>query len=325
MAKRSATRSRTSTDRTSRDGVNPRRPCPCGSGKRYKACHGTAGGAEDVIVPRPFHGLAAECDLVALREFVPSATAPLPLVASPTPDGRDVTLATVLPMAAAAIVRADGAILIGLQVQTRSGDLSRDLGRAVRWAQQAAPGDVLPVVDTSTAGGDEVRLQDLMILDALLDVTLHRDFGWWIPGDEPPAEEVVQSQQRANALIMPTEPVTGEGVHAAYWMDAGDKAHIRWVRPEPEEQLLAALARLSARDELGLGEGSRYAGSFRAHGLLVPVWDLDKERHAREWVPGAEAFAPRLADALASLEAGPLTDAERRARDGLRGRQVTLR
>ena len=267
MAKRSATR-------TPVDGGNPRRPCPCGSGKRYKACHGTAGGAEDVIVPRPFDGLAAECDLVALREFVPSATAPLPLAAS-TPDGRDVTLATVLPMAAAAIVRADGSILVGLQVQTRSGDLSRDLGRAVRWAQQASLGDVLPVVDASTAGGQEVRLQDLMIADASLDLTLHRDFGWWIPGDEPAAEEVAQSQQRANAAIMPTEPVTGEGVHAAYWVDAGDKAHIRWVRPEPEEQLLAALARLSARDELGLGEGSRYAGSFRAHGVLVPVWDLD--------------------------------------------------
>jgi hypothetical protein len=317
VAKRSATR-------TPVKGGNPRRPCPCGSGKRYKACHGTAGGAEDVIVPRPFDGLAAECDLVALREFVPSATAPLPLAAS-TPDGRDVTLATVLPMAAAAIVRADGSILVGLQVQTRSGDLSRDLGRAVRWAQQASPDDVLPVVDASTAGGQEVRLQDLMIADASLDLTLHRDFGWWIPGDEPAAEEVAQSQQRANAAIMPTEPVTGEGVHAAYWVDAGDKAHIRWVRPEPEEQLLAALARLSARDELGLGEGSRYAGSFRAHGVLVPVWDLDKERHAREWVPGAEAFAPRLTDALASLDASPLTGTERRARDGLRGRQVTLR
>lgn len=338
MAKRSATASRTSTsrtstdrastDRASTDRVNPRQPCPCGSGRRYKACHGTAGGSEDIIVLRPFHGLTAECDLVALREFVPSATAPLPLAVPSLPsplNGRDVTLATVLPMAAAGMVRADGSILVGLQVQTRSGDLSRDLARAVRWAQQASPGDVLPVVDASTAGGEEVRLQDLMTADAALDVTLHRDFGWWISDDEPPTEEVAQSLQRANSVIMPTEPVTGEGVHAAYWMDAGDKAHIRWVRPEPEEQLLAALARLSARDELGLGEGSRYAGSFRAHGMLVPVWDLDKERHAREWVPGAEAFAPRLTDALASLDASPLTDTERRARDGLRGRQVTLR
>ena len=68
--------------------IKPRQPCPCGSGKRYKACHGKAGGAADVIVTRPFEGLAAECELVALREFVPSATAPLPLR-----DG-EVTLAT---------------------------------------------------------------------------------------------------------------------------------------------------------------------------------------------------------------------------------------
>lgn len=302
--------------------MNPRQPCPCGSGKRYKACHGADGGAEDVIVTRPFAGLAAECQLVALREFVPSATAPLPLAG---PDGDAVTLATVLPMAAAALVRGDGSALVGLQVQTRSGDLSRDLGRAVRWAQQAEPGDVLPVVNAGTVGGAEVRLQDLLVAEAPLDVTRHPDFSWWVPGDEPPTGEVALSLERANAAIMPTEPVTADGVEAAYWTDVGDKAHIRWVRPEPEEQLLAAMARLSARAELDLGEGSRYAGSFRAHGLLVPVWDLDRERHVREWVPGAEAFASRLSGALESLDGEPLTEAERRARDGLRGRQVTLR
>ena len=108
-------------------------------------------------------------------------------------------------------------------------------------------------------------------------------------------------------------------------MDAGDKAHLRWVRPEPEEQLLAALARLSARGELDLGEGSRYAGSFRAHGLLVPVWDLDPEMHAREWDEPAAGAGQRLRAAVASLADEPITEAERRARDGLRGRQVTLR
>ncbi|MCW2819581.1 MAG: hypothetical protein JWR42_2368, partial [Marmoricola sp.] len=25
--------------------VGPRQPCPCGSGRRYKACHGSADGA----------------------------------------------------------------------------------------------------------------------------------------------------------------------------------------------------------------------------------------------------------------------------------------
>ncbi|MGH3775068.1 MAG: DUF5926 family protein [Pseudonocardiaceae bacterium] len=316
MSKRSMTKTRRP------DGEhNPRQPCPCGSGKRYKACHGDPGGARDVVVGRPFAGLAAECQLVALREFVPSATAPLPLA---QPAERDVSLATVLPTAAAAIVRPDGAALVGLQVLTRSGDLSRDLGRAVAWALTAEPGSALSTVST-TAEGEQIRLQDLLAPDTPLDVTMYSDFAWWIPGEEPPSGEAALSIQRANAAIMPTEAVTGAGVDAAYWVDAGDKAHLRWVRPEPEEQLLAALARLAARDELDLGDGSRYAGSFRAHGVLVPVWDLDREQHAREWVTPAEAFAPRLAQALASLDTTPLTDPERSALRGLRNRQITLR
>ena len=324
MAKRTASKATAQSD-----GINPRQPCPCGSGKRYKACHGAVGGAEDLIVPRPFVGLAAEPELVALREFVPSATAPLTLA---DPTERAVTLATVLPMAAAGMVRPDGTALIGLQVQTRSGDLSRDLARALRWALGAEPGAVLPVIGPAhgPVDGADGRLQALLVPDAPLEVTLHRDFSWWLPGDGPPTGEVALSLERANAAIMPTEPVTGKGVRAAYWVDAGDKAHLRWVRQEPEETLLAALARLAVRDGLALGEGSRYAGSFRAHGLLVPVWDLDSERHAREWSAPAEAFAARLEEVLHSLDPAsphgdPLTEAERRARDGLRGRQVTLR
>jgi hypothetical protein len=304
--------------------TNPRQACPCGSGKRYKACHGDPGGAQDVIVRRPFAGLAAECQLVALREFVPSATAPLPLA---QPADRAVTLATVLPTAAAAIVRPDGSALVGMQVLARSGDLSRDLGRAVSWALTAEPGSVLPVVGT-TVEGEPIRLPELLSSDAPLDVTMYADFAWWIPGEQPPSREAAESLQRANEAIMPTEAVVGVGVEAAYWVDAGDKAHLRWVRSESEEQLLAALARLAARDELDLGDGSRFVGSFRAHGVLVPVWDLDREQHAREWVAPAEAFALRLAQALESVgpqDGSPLTDAERRAMRGLRGRQITLR
>lgn len=306
------------------DGINPRQPCPCGSGRRYKACHGSAGGAEDVLVTRPFEGLAAEPELVALREFVPSATVPLPLRPD-APGDRRITLATVLPMAAAALVRADGTAFVGLQVQTRSGDISRDLARAVRWALTAEPGDALPVVGRDTDAEAPGRLQDLVPDDAVLEPELHNDFGWWIPEDTQPTGEVALSLDRANSAIMPTERVIGAGVRAAYWVDAGEKAHLRWVRPEPEERLLAAMARLSARGELDLGEGSRYAGSFRAHGVLVPVWDLDRERHAREWAVPAESLAKRLDEALAGVETEPLDEAERRARDGLRGRQVTLR
>ncbi|MFI0465015.1 MULTISPECIES: DUF5926 family protein [Saccharopolyspora] len=316
MSKRTAPKPQADT------GIKPRQPCPCGSGKRYKACHGAAGGAADVIVTRPFEGLAAECELVALREFVPSATAKLPLR-----DKGEVTLATVLPMAAAALRRNDDKSFIGLQVQTHSGDISRDLARAVEWVQTAEIGESLSVVGPETAepGTIPARLQDLLDPAAPLEVELHEDFAWWLPGDVEPTGEVALSLERANAAIMPTDRLTAEGVESAYWVDAGEKAHLRWVRPEPEEQLLAALARLSARGELALGEDSKYAGSFRAHGLLVPVWDLDREKHAREWDEPAAELGRRLADALGSLDSEPLNAAERRARDGLRGRQVTIR
>ena len=315
MAKRSAVKS---AKKTTTDGINPRQACPCGSGKRYKACHGLSGGPVEVPVARPFDGLAGECELIALREFVPSATAALALSVKTE---RTVTLATVLPMAAAGLVRADGSAFLGLQVQTRSSDVSRDLARALRWALDAEPGEVLPVVGPETEEGDRERLQDMLDPKATIEPTLHEDFAWWLPEGEEPTGEVALSLERANTAIMPTERIGP----AAYWVDAGDRAHLRWVRPESEEQLLFALARLSARGELGLGEGSRYAGSFRAHGLLVPVWDLDREQHAREWTKPAEELGARLDAALASLEKEPLTSDERRARDGLIGRQVTIR
>jgi len=313
MAKRSAVKQRTT------DGPNPRQPCPCGSGKRYKACHGSSSGPVELPVARPLEGLAGECELIALREFVPSATAPLKLA---KPADREITLATVLPMAAAALVRADGAALLGMQVQTRSSDVSRDMARALRWALEAEAGAVLPVVgpetDTST---DRERFQDLVDPKQVLEPEVHTDFSWWMPEGEEPVGEVALSLERANAAIMPTERIGP----AAYWVEAGDRCHLRWVRPEPEEQLLFAMARLAAAGELGLGEGSRYAGCFRAHGLLVPVWDLDREQHAREWTKPAEELGDRLTAALASLDDKPLTGDERRARDGLVGRQVTIR
>jgi hypothetical protein len=59
--------------------------------------------------------------------------------------------------------------------------------------------------------------------------------------------------------------------------------------------------------------------------LLVPVWDLDPESHAREWTGPTAELSARLTAALSSLDDQPLTSDERRARDGLIGRQVTIR
>lgn len=325
MAKRSAVQD--SAKRGAEPGTpNPRQPCPCGSGRRYKACHGSSDGGADVLVARPFAKMAGESELVALREFVPSATVPLPLIGDAAAASREITLGTLLPMAAAGLVRADGSAMVGLQVQTRSGDIGRDLAKAIRWVMTAKPGEMLPVVGKDD---DTATLAELVDPTATLTPELHADFGWWIPAgdgaDSEPTPEVTASIERANAAIMPTERLDAPDVHAAYWVAIGEKAHLRWVRPEPEEQLLAALARLAARDEHSLGESSRYAGSFRAHGVLVPVWDLDRDSHAREWAEPAQRLGARLSEALASVAAEPLNGTERRVLDGLRGRQVTLR
>ena len=137
-------------------------------------------------------------------------------------------------------------------------------------------------------------------------------------GEDP---NVAASLERANASIYPT--VRLAAARAAYWCQVPEKSHVRWVLPEDEDVALDALARLSATGGLLLGEGTKFAGMFRAHGLLVPVWDLPREPGAAEWEVPVADFAKRYADAVAVAE--PLTPAERRARQGLLGRQITLR
>ena len=44
MAKKSRTKQRPPSAPLAEGEVGPRQPCPCGSGKRYKSCHGAAGG-----------------------------------------------------------------------------------------------------------------------------------------------------------------------------------------------------------------------------------------------------------------------------------------
>jgi len=121
--------------------VGAREPCPCGSGRRYKACHGRAAAhAATALVHRPFEGLPGEGDWVALRELVPAATVELKLKES-LPEGvPSVTLATVLPMAWPALRREDGSVLLGLQNDTSSGDISRDLADTLQRALVAPPG-----------------------------------------------------------------------------------------------------------------------------------------------------------------------------------------
>ena len=297
--------------------VGLREPCPCGSGKRYKACHGKARNRESVAhVARPFEGLASECDWVAFREIVPAATAPLTLKDA---TDRRVVLTTVLPLAWPALVRDNGDIYLALQVTTGSGDPSRDAADALLRALESEPGAPVPPVGLPGPGP---RLQDL-IADVPLDVTIHEDFDYWMADEASvDAPGVRDSLDRANSKVMPTVRLTS--VDAAYWVQMGDKVFLRWVMPYAEETLLNALARLHAAGDSGLtGLPSRFVGSFRADGLLVPVWELTEGTPAADVESAAADFGTRLSAALA-VDA-PLTSEERRTRAGLQNRQITLR
>jgi hypothetical protein len=251
-----------------------------------------------------------------MRELVPAATAALR-----TTDGRDVTLASVLPGGTPALVRANGEIVLGVQMQTSSDDVSRDIGTALAAALESPVGTPVEPGPVGAAGSAGPRLQELLDLSAPFEVVVHDDFAFWLEGAEPNAAALA-GLEHANEAILPT--VRLPGLEAAYWVRPGnERAHLRWVRPEPEEKLLDALARLSASEQVLLGEGTRYAGAFRALGLVVPVWDLPADTPADDWIEPARAFQTRLEQALTVTE--PLTSDERRARAGLLSRQITLR
>lgn len=269
------------------------------------------------IPVRPFEGLAFEADLVAMREFVPSAVAALPVHKATRP----INLATVLPGAIAALVRSDGSAFIGAQVASESPDVAADFAQSIHWALNAKAGDSL---DRAAAVPEVPKLVDLVDPTAALEITVHSDFNWWVPEGTEPDPTVASTISQANVAVMPSARISAEVAGAAWWVDAGDKAHIRWVRTDDEDAAMTALARLAASGDLHLGEGSRFAGSFRTHGLLVPVFDLDPDVHADEWAAPLVTLEAAFGDAL-TRSTDELSAAERRARDGLRSRQVTLR
>lgn len=296
--------------------VGGREPCPCGSGKRYKACHGRAERESSArLVARPFEGLPGECDWIAMREIVPAATAVVHT--GPEYGDLDVTVATVLPMAWPGLRRPDGSILLGLQTAGGSGDPSRDVAEALLRALAAETGR--PIVEGELPGPGP-RLQDVLA-DHPFEVVVHPGFDFWLAPGQAGQHEVRESIERANAAVVPTRRLAS--VEAAYWCRMTDRCHLRWVLPFDESTVLDGLARLRAAGASHLAEAGRYVGSFRAHGLLVPVWDLPLDTEPEDLEHPAKAFATRLEEAMA-VDA-PLTAEERRARSGVASRQVTLR
>lgn len=268
--------------------------------------------------PRPYAGLAMEPDLIALQEFVPSAVAQVEV------NGTPVELVTVLPGAGAALVRPEdqGAQrLVALQVQSHSHNPGRDLAYALSWVLDAEPGESL---QSTVADGSQPELASLLDASSTLTIEEHSDFNWWFPEGAAVPPEIRQALSRANDAVLPSEKIQVDLPGSVWWVNpGGGKAHIRWVRPEDNEaQMLTALARIAAAGELHLGEGTRFAGAFRTHGVVVPVWDLDPS-------VDAASYADALTTLNAKIEAEYTNDAqlsadERKQLDNIKSRQVTI-
>ncbi|MEP7054449.1 MAG: DUF5926 family protein [Actinomycetota bacterium] len=298
--------------------VAPRQPCPCGSGRRYKSCHGS-NRADRMVTLRPFAGRVDEADWVALREVVPSAVAPLKLK-DPAYADRSVFLTTVLPAGWPGLVRSDGVIYVALQTPRRCGDLARDLGQVVNLALETEPGNA---VQGLPAAPDAPRVHDL-VADEAIDVAVLDNFAFWVESMADETGALRTALESANASIVPTARLAS--VEAAYWCRIKERAHLRWAMAQDEDVLLDALARLAATRSLGLGEGTKCIGAFRACGLLIPVWDLPGDLTAGELERPAAELAARLEETLADLVAHPRKPNadEQRARSGLLSRQLTL-
>ncbi|MGB3303505.1 MAG: DUF5926 family protein [Gordonia sp. (in: high G+C Gram-positive bacteria)] len=285
---------------------------------------------------RPFRGLKSECDLVAMRSFIASATAQVPF-AKGFDAAHEADLVTILPGAVPADVRrrkaavmgekgavagdSDGMVtqgLVALQTNPEPSDLVGSLTAALTWAAAAKEGDKY------TGEPAEFSLGQIIDPDADLEIVVYENFDWWFADDNAARNELAEMLERANDSIMPTARLfPSSGVGAPWWVNAGDRAHLRWVRPEDEDDLMNALARVHAAGHLTLGEGSKFAGSFRTHGLIVPVFDVDPEAHHEEWHAAVETLDGHLAEALA--DTSDLTATQRGSRAGITGRQVTLR
>lgn len=261
------------------------------------------------FVARTFEGLPHEADWIALREFVPSATATVRLK-----DGRDVKVCSLLPGGGPGIVRPDGELWLGLQVMHNFGDISRDLAHVVELAADVEPGN--PVVMTDPGVGP--RLQDLVDPAASFEVEVHEGFDHWLEGVDA-GEDSAALLEEANESVAAT--VRLSSVEGAYWTEMGSHRYLRWVMPHEDTDLLDALARLQADGQDTLIEDSKLIGHFRAHGLLVPVWEFEVDADALE-KPAAE-LETRLAAALA--DDSPLTPQQRSARSNIVSRQVSIR
>ncbi|MCF2707061.1 topoisomerase II [Arcanobacterium haemolyticum] len=266
------------------------------------------------FVERPFEGIPAESHLVAMREILPLAT--LTVKTNAEYGNAEVTLATILPQMSAGMRREDGAALVALQTIMSSGDASRDVANSILLTLDLEDGQALQLSDLPEPGP---RLQDILDLDSFGEIELHDEPTFWMSPEEAAKPQNQEALKQAREQLIPTKEVPGQ--EGAYWCRMS-REFLRWVRPEPRDAVLDALARLRSTGDEAFVD-AKFVGAFRAQGLSIPVWELDRGTEADELEKPLADFLPKFEAALSSTE--PLTPEQKRARAGIVSRQVTLR
>lgn len=254
---------------------------------------------------------------MSLKELVPAATATAKLTAEH--GGTEVVFASLLPAAWQGLHRADGVIMAGLQTAFSSSDPSRDVAAAILAVKDADAGTYQ---EATTNSGEGPRLQDILDTSVSFTVSVKDTFDYWLPEDgEQRDEEIEAALSQANEGISPTEKLIG--AEAAYWTSMGGRNYVRWARTEDEDAVMDGLARLHAKGEDTFGGLGRYLGCFRAHGIVIPVWELANNDQPEAVEAKIDDFAAALDAAIAETSA--LSADERRARNGVVSRQLTIR
>ncbi|XCB29220.1 DUF5926 family protein [Arcanobacterium hippocoleae] len=266
------------------------------------------------FVERPFAGIPFEIQLVAMREILAAGT--LKVKTNAAHGNTEVTLVSMLPQMVGALRRSDGVLLVALQTVMHSGDLSLDVADRLLAALELENGETYTQTEQPEPGK---RLQDVLDLEAAAEFELHDDFSFWIGADEAEKPDVQQAIAQTKEQIFPTAQVPG--TDGAFWTRM-QREFLRLVRPEEQETVLNALARLQNRRELNFAH-ARFVGAFRAAGLLIPVFELDSGTEAADLAAPLAEFIQKLETEISANSV--LTAEERRAKAGIVSRQVTLR
>ena len=282
----------------SADEVGPRQPCPCGSGRRYKHCHGRPGGAPG----RTSRARSRACPASATGSHCGSSSgchravdaARRSRLTARRP--AEVTVATLLPRLR----------------RPSSGDrldLDRPQVDAPRRPQPRLRPD--PRLALDGGAGRDRRTSPCRRRSPPagrggpgrdFDVTVHEGSTSGSPGRRGrPTDGAQPPWSSSTASIDPTARLSS--VDAAYWTVGRTKEYLRWVHAARRgPSALTAFARLHAAgaDASGPARGWSDVSGTRAAGAgLGPA-----RRHRRRGVGGARAeFAPGSRDALAQRAA----------------------